>query len=414
MAQSDRRICIVLVALSCGCSTQPRALPQALDAGSFTGAGVDPFDVPLAGLSADDVRIFDQGDRLFDLPLRDYDGLGPLYTRTSCSACHAEATRGPGLVQKMAVVEADGVTPAADQSKLRYGHTVHPLMTAGAKTPIVPPDDDSNVKVTLRVGPPVLGRGYLEAVLDSEIERVAGEQAERDDAIHGRVNHVIYASEANSDQRFHQHQPGDTVIGRFGLKARIATLDDFVADALQGDMGITSPLRPAEFPNPDGLTDDLKPGIDTTEDNLNLRAMYVRMLAIPRRAQLDARGQALFAEIQCDACHTPALKTQPDYPIARLAGIDAPIFSDLLLHDMGDALADGISDGEAGGRDWRTTPLIGVRFDQTLMHDGRAQSVEEAVLAHDDPKSEARDAVQRYRDLEPADQQALLDYVSAL
>src|SRR5262249_41285169 len=163
---------------------------------------------------------------------------------------------------------------------LSFGQTVHPLTAAGAKRNIMPPADPS-VKVTIRVGPPVIGRGYLEAVLDSEILRVEAEQAARDDEIHGRANHVVYASEANSDTRFHQHQKGDHLIGRFGLKARIGTLDDFTADALQGDMGITSPLRPDEIPNPDGLTDDLKPGIDTTLENVNLRAMYVRMLAIP-------------------------------------------------------------------------------------------------------------------------------------
>src|SRR4030095_2977307 len=133
---------------------------------------------------------------------------------------------------------------------------------------------------------------------------------------------------------------------------------DFTGDALQGDMGITSPLRPNELPNPDGLTDDAKAGIDVPLESVQQRADYMGMIAIPRRESLPQRGAALFAQAKCDACHVPALKTRADYPIAALAGIDAPVFTDFLLHDMGDALADGVSgpDGEAGPRDWRSAP----------------------------------------------------------
>ena len=153
----------------------------------------------------------------------------------------------------MAVVLDDGVTTSPDQSALPFGATSRPLTTAGATRSIVPPSDAGvDVKVTTRVGPSILGRGYIEAILDSEIERVAAEQASRSDGIHGRINHVRYASESDSNLRFRAPAKGDLVIGRFGFKARIATLDDFTADALQGDMGITSPLRPTELPNPDG------------------------------------------------------------------------------------------------------------------------------------------------------------------
>lgn len=374
----------------------------------------DPFDVPVAGLAPADAQQFDAGDALFGLPLREYDGLGPLYTRTSCGACHQEGERGPGVVQKMVVVEADGWTPAGDQGRLPYGHTVHPLATAGGSTPIVPPPGDPSVKVTTRLSPAILGRGYLEAVADAEIERVAAEQATRGDAIHGRANHVSYGSQPNPETRFHDHRPGDVVIGRFGLKARIATLDDFTADALQGDMGITSPLRPVELPNPDGVTDDLKPGTDVTLESVNGRALYVRMTAIPARASGDARGPALFAVASCAVCHVPSLATRADYPLAPLAGIAAPIYSDLLLHDMGSARADGISEGEATGRDWRTAPLIGLRFERGLMHDGIASTIEEAIAAHAGPGSEANDSVAAFMALSAEDQALLLAFVSSL
>jgi CxxC motif-containing protein (DUF1111 family) len=414
-AMKRRRL--ALLGLSMGvlagaCDADPPAMMSSPGTQLF---GVnDPVDVPIAGLSAEDQAAFVNGDNLFDLPLRDGDGLGPLYTRTSCSSCHQDAERGPGSVQKMVVVEADGWTRAADQSKLPFGFTEHPLLTAGATTPIVPPAGDTTVKVTSRLGPPVLGRGYMEAVLDSEIERMAAEEAARPDAIHGRVNHVVYASQPNPDTRFHTHQPGDMVIGRFGVKARIATLDDFTADALQGDMGITSPLRPTEFANPDGLTDDLHPGVDITADSVNGRSQYVRTIAIPRRVQGDPRGPQLFDQVQCSACHVPSLRTRPDYPIAQLADIDAPIYSDLLLHDMGIERADGMAEGEATSRDFRTAPLIGLRFNKQYLRDGSAATIEDAILAHGATGSEAAGSVAAFQALSAADRALLVQFVSSL
>jgi CxxC motif-containing protein (DUF1111 family) len=400
---------------SAGCSSgesgsKPSPTPSA-------APHADPFDVPIVGLSAPFEADFNDGDIAFSTPMRDADGLGPLYTRTACDSCHATGVRGPGLVQKMSIVQADRITPAEDQSELAYGHTVHPLTAGGGKTPIVPPRDQ-NVLVTTRVGPPVLGRGFMEAVDDSEIERVESEQAARADAIHGRINHVTYASETSADERFSTHQKGDAVIGRFGLKARVATLDDFTADAFQGDMGITSPLRPNEFPNPDGLTDDGKPGLDVGTESVAIRAMYLRLLAIPHREASD-RGAKLFEETQCSACHVPSLHTRADYPVEQLADIDAAVYTDFLLHAMGSALADGLPrdpgvDGDAGSFDWRTAPLIGLRFNKTFLHDGRARTVADAIRLHRSDGSEASDAIDRYDALSDDDRKALLAFVESL
>lgn len=374
----------------------------------------DPFDVPIAHATEAELQLFATGDALFGLPLREADGLGPLYTRTSCGACHATGLRGPGSVQKMVVVLADGVTPSADQSALPFGHTVHPQLAAGATSAVLPPTDASlNVKVTSRIGPSILGRGYVEAILDSEIERVAAEQAKRSDAIHGRINHVVYASEANTDTRFHSHKKGDVLIGRFGLKARIGTLDDFTADALQGDMGITSPLRPVEFANPDGMKDDLKLGIDVTMESVNIRTNYVRLTAIPRRESV-INGAALFAQVKCSACHVPSMRTRKDYPIAAIADTDALVYTDLLLHDMGTDLADGIADGEATSRDWRTPPLIGLRFLKTYLHDSRATTLEQAVLLHGGPGSEAAESAALFSALSAAEKATFIAFVGSL
>ncbi len=371
----------------------------------------DPFDVPIDGVTSPQLKQFYDGDNLFDLPLRDADGLGPLYTRSACGACHDGGLRGPGSVEKMVVVDADGITASADQSKLPFGHTVHPLLTAGGMTPIEPPPNDPTIRTSFRIGPPILGRGYLEAIADSEIEKQESLQKKRSDAIHGRVNHVVYASQPNPDQTFNKHQPGDTLIGRFGLKARIGTLDEFAADALQGDMGITSPLRPTEFPNPDGLTDDDKHGVDMDADGVNGRANYVRLTAIPGRFSLDQDGQKIFEQSKCAVCHVPTMHTAADYPIPQLADIDAVVYTDMLIHDMGDALSDSMIEGDAHERDWRTPPLIGLRFDKTYLHDGRVTSIEAAIAAHG---GEASESVSLFDKLSSRDKAALLAFVGAL
>ncbi len=417
-------------ALACGGSptvSDATEATRATDAGvtfvADAGAGVDAapntdladsFDIPLRGITTEQLNQFFDGDRLFELTLRPFDGLGPLYTRASCGACHSGGVRGPGLVRRMAVMLVDGITVAPDQATLLpYGSTVRALLEAGAKTPIEPPTDPS-VRVSVRLGPSILGRGYLEAVADREILRVESAQALREDGIHGRANRVIYASEANPDTRFNAHAKGDSVIGRFGLKARIATLDEFVADALQGDMGITSPLRPTETVNPDGLTDDLKPGADVTADSVNGRATYMRLTAIPERRAATPEGLAAFDSALCSVCHVPSLATRADYPLAPLAGIAAPVFTDFLLHDMGEALADGIVEGGAGSRDWRTAPLLGLRFAKTYLHDGRASSIAEAIELHGTPGSEAAPSTALYHALSASSRDALVAYVLSL
>jgi CxxC motif-containing protein (DUF1111 family) len=392
------------------CSSATPSDPS-VDAGTdrFKPAG-DPSDVPINGIGKDLVTKFDEGDSLFDLPYRAPDGLGPLYIRAACGDCHSGAARGPGLVQKMAVVLPDGVTPDPDQTKLPFGHTLRLQLAAGAKTPLDAPKDPA-VKVTIRLGPPVLGRGYMEAILDSEIVRMETEQKTRTDGIHGHVNHVTFASTTSGDAAFFGYKQGDVVIGRFGLKARIATLDDFSADAFSGDMGMTSPMRPVEHDNPDGLTDDLHPGNDVPVESVNKLAMYMRLLAIPYRELPNAKGQAAFAAAKCNVCHAPSLKTRADYPIAVLAGIDAPVFTDLLVHDMGDALADGQEEGEAKSREWRTAPLMGIRFARTYLHDSRAASLDDAIKLH---AGEAKVSADLYQALSNDDRNALLDYVGSL
>jgi CxxC motif-containing protein (DUF1111 family) len=376
----------------------------------------DLADQPLAGLGGAALQRFQAGDRLFGTPLRLPDGLGPLYIRTSCAACHVAGGRGPGAVQKFQVVDVVTGLPVRDAPELSLGVTERPYAVAGATLPLVAPmalPGHALVR-SRRVGPAVMGRGYIEAILDSEIQARAAEQAARPDAIHGRVNRVTYHSQPVAGVAVsHAFGDGD-LIGRFGLKARVATLDDFTADAFQGDMGLTSPMRPDELANPEGLHDDLKPGVDVTADVVTTVAAYVRTIEIPTRSPPSGAGSTAFHATLCSVCHVPAMHTRADFPVAALADVDAPVFSDLLLHDMGETLADRLTDEQAGPRDWRTAPLIALRFQRAFLHDGRAPTIEQAILQHAGPGSEANDSVARFMALSPEDRAALLSFVEGL
>jgi CxxC motif-containing protein (DUF1111 family) len=292
-------------------------------------------------------------------------------------------------------------------------------VTAGAVTPVLVPDgglpSGVRVQVTGRVAPPLFGRGYLEAIADSEIERIAAEQALRSDGIRGRVQRVAFHAIGTTDPRFPVHVEGEAgLVGRFGVKARLATLDEVVADALQGDLGLTSRLRPAELPNPDGLADDLVPGVDLDDARLAALVVYARLLEIPERPGPDMRGAGLFDAIGCAVCHVPSLRTRADWPTSQLAGIDAPVYSDVLLHEMGADLADGQAEEGAGPGEFRTAPLIGLRYLPGYLHDGRAATLRDAIVGHRGPGSEANEVVGRFEALGQGDQEALIGFVGGL
>lgn len=403
------RVCAVIVLCLSACGDDAKKD----DLSGVTLVREDLSGRPLAKLSDEWLTRHNAGDALFDHLYLDTQGLGPVYIRSSCgNGCHQQDGRGPGAVRKMVLIDDEG-SPLADQSGLPFGNTVRPQTAGGAAEGITVPEDDQHLLVSTRMAPAVFGRGYMEAVADSEIMRLEAEQSERDDGISGRINWVTYASNRNPDSRFKTHDKGDVLIGRFGLKARIATLDDFTADAMQGDMGMTSDMRPDELPNPAGDSDEL-PGVDLMPDTINLIADYIRTLRIPARKLGDSEAAKLFEQTQCNVCHTPTLHTEPDYALSLLADIDAPIYTDMLLHDMGKSFSDGLGDQKATGSEWRTAPLMGLRFLKTYLHDGRAATIEQAIELHGAEGSEAAGSVQRFQALDDKSRAQLLDYVSAL
>lgn len=393
-------------ALLLACASSP-------DDTGLTVVAADPSEIPLGALSDDWTARFNAGDARFASAFRESQGLGPAYIRTACSSCHAEDARGPGAQTRMVVTEADGITPAADQSALPYGDLVRPYVAGGATTGVTVPDDVDGLLVTNRIGPAVFGRGYIDAVEVSEIERVEAEQAAAG-VVSGRINRVAWDGAVASDPRFYDYGPGDdALVGRFGMKASVPSLDRFVAGALQGDISITSPLLPDELPNPDGFDDDAHAGVDVSAEAVYELSDYVRLLDIPHRQSPDV-GPELFAAAGCAECHVPTLHTRADYPVPQLAGIDAPIYSDLLLHDRGDELADGIEQGDASGREWRTAPLIGLRFLGSYMHDGRASTLLEAIDTHSGAGSESAFSVTAFYALSADEQAQLLTWLQTL
>ncbi|MFT5434795.1 MAG: hypothetical protein ACI9OJ_005509, partial [Myxococcota bacterium] len=388
--------------------TAAEALPAEPAPDGLTLFSGDPGFPVIEGVDEQWLVIFDRGQREFDATFTAQDGLGPVYIEPSCSTCHFDSAEEKRIaVQKMTVLENG--SPSADQSSLTYGRTVRPRLAGGGLTAVVP---GVAMLVADRASPGLFGRGWMEAVDDDEIERIAVEQSMRSDGIAGIVNRVAYASEANSETPFHSYQAGDLgLIGRFGLKAQIATVDDFIAGAYLTDMSITSPLRPDELPNPDGLTDDERPGIDLGLDRLNNVADWTRLIAIPTRESGDPRGETLFTESGCAVCHVPSMKTRNDYPIAQMAGTDAHIYSDLLLHDMGPDATDGVIESDASATHWRTAPLIALSRMANFLHDGSAATIQDAIEGHG---GEAEPSVAAWLALDDSEQAALLDFVSSL
>jgi CxxC motif-containing protein (DUF1111 family) len=250
--------------------------------------------------------------------------------------------------------------------------------------------------LSLRMAPPLSGLGFLEALTEETILARVERQAEL--GLMGRANFVWNYSA----QR--------TILGRFGWKANQPSLRQQIASAFLNDLGVTSALFPAEncpLPQtacrafPRTTVPELKP------EQLDALEFYVRMLAAPVRRNPDdppvRRGEHLFAAIGCDHCHLPAI-----------ADADSMIhpYTDLLLHDMGEGLADGRPDFAAGPRDWRTAPLWGMgQQDGPYLHDGRARTLGEAILWHG---GEAHRARERFRTMAGGERAALLAFLKSL
>lgn len=446
-----------LAAIGALCAAFP-ASPESAAGGSSTVAmrSREAYSQPSPALPADRLPEFFLGRALFRqvwvIPPAldsDVDGLGPTFNRPSCVACHLKNGRGfapeavedplrtmlvrisiPGTTDKGAPLPhpayGDQLNDAAVPGVPREGRVlVHwqyrterfaDGSTIELRKPAIefaqlafgPVGDD--LLLSPRIGSPVFGLGLLEAVSDAALHAQAAR--EKPDGITGRVNLVW-------DESAQQKLPG-----RFGWKANVATLRQQVASALLGDLGITSPVLPREnCPPVQVACASAVNGGDPEISEAQLRSMvlYQQALAVPAaRTTADPaamRGKAVFMQAGCQHCHLPQLQTGAHPEHAWLSNQIIQPYTDLLLHDMGEALADGRPDFEASGRQWRTAPLWGIGLTKVIsdregyLHDGRARTLMEAIMWHG---GEAQAARERVRSLGASERADLIRFLESL
>ena len=370
----------------------------------------DLLDGPLDGLTEEELATFAAGDEQFERTFTPRDGLGPIFNDRGCGSCHSGD--GRGRPENNLIRISRGSDPALDVG----GPQIQDRAIPGAVPERVP----DGVDVSVRLPPPVFGVGLIEAIPVEAILANADPTDRDGDGISGRPNFVTPPDFVPATE------PGGGAgpqLGRFGRKAQVASLLQQVVEAYHQDVGITTDFLPVENPNPqagqgsEGADEVPDPELSAAIVAQNLA--YIRMLAPPAPGELTERrrrGAEIFSSIGCASCHVREFTTGPS-PVRSVEGRPVRLYSDLLLHDMGEALADDRPDGDATGREWRTAPLWGLRVmrdfldgDAFLLHDGRARSVEEAILLHGGEARAARDA---FASLSDADRAALLDFVES-
>lgn len=255
----------------------------------------------------------------------------------------------------------------------------------------------SDVLTSPRIPTPVFGRGLMEAIPEKTVLALADPEDKNNDGISGRPNYAWDSVKKS------------VALGRFGHKANIPNILEQTALAYVNDMGVSNSM----FPEKDGSSD-----ID--DETLKAATFYTQTLAVPARTLMDdpvvKRGETLFGQANCAVCHVSELRTG-NHEIKALANQTIYPYSDLLLHDMGLGLADGRPDFRASGTEWRTPPLWGLGLTQTALpysgylHDGRARTVEEAILWHG---GEADASKQAFKTMSSRDREALLRFLNSL
>ena len=416
------------------------------------------FALAAANLNNAERRIFEVGDSFFTqnwvtapASTEARDGLGPTFNAQSCSSCHTLDGRAQppadaddperGLLFRISRPGADPITGAPVPDPVYGGQlqdrailTVSPEGrfivayeeipgTYGDGTPYsllrpvytfadlafgqLHPD----ILVSPRIAPAVFGMGLLEAIPEADILAAADPDDADGDGISGRANLVW---DVRSE---------DTRVGRFGWKANVPTVEQQIAGAFHGDIGITSVLFPDE--NCPGNQVDCQSAPnggapEISEDRLGKVVFYNHTLAVPAMRDVDdpqvRQGARLFLAAGCGACHTPA-HTTGEHSLPAVSGQAIYPYTDLLLHDMGEGLADGRPDFLANGQEWRTPPLWGLGLIENvnnhtrLLHDGRARDIAEAILWHG---GEGAAAMEMFRNMSREEREALVRFLNSL
>lgn len=361
---------------------------------------------PLSSLTPSQQAAFNEGRTEFTDVETVADGLGPVFNGRSCAECHnIGATGGAGtqFVTRFgarngntfdalaslggSLIQVNGIGPADGSTHQFHGETVPAAanVTAHRRTTAL------------------FGLGFVDATPDADFFTMAQMQSARRNGVSGHAPLVDNIS------------AGMKTVGKFGWKGQNPTLFQFAGDAYMNEMGITNP----QFPNencPSGNCAELAfnpaPSINDTGAGVQALADFMTMLSAPPRGTVsrDANdGEAIFTRIGCSDCHVATMHTGAS-PIAALDHKVYHPYSDFLLHDMG-SLGDGIVQGDAGSQEMRTAPLWGLRFLTAYLHDGRAATFDDAILAHD---GEARASRNQFAALDAKSKAKLREFLKSL
>lgn len=365
------------------------------------------LDGPIEGLSTAEQAQFLAGDVAFNDEVFTVEtGLGPLFVATSCGSCHI----GDGKGHPFTTLTRLGQTLPNTLPDLSIGGPQLQHRAIPGYEPEKVPEGSPFMKFT---PPAVTGLGFLAALTDAQILEQADRNDADEDGISG-VPNLITPPEYFIPQWYHQEIEGK-YIGRFGKKAAAIDLLQQTVGAYNQDMGITSTFEPLDVAS--GLVTDPEVTDETVKDVV----FYLKTLKAPLPRRLDdpqvIKGKSLFTTIQCGACHTPEWTT-PESDIVALSDKTFYPYTDLLLHDMGPQLDDGVTEGSAETYEWKTPALWGLGLSPIsqggayfLMHDGRARSIEEAILMHGGEATESRNM---YEALNPDDQKAIIRFLESL
>ncbi|WP_305841716.1 di-heme oxidoreductase family protein [Photobacterium leiognathi] len=427
--------------------------------------GANAFSLPASNLPMSKRLDFSVGNSFFRNPWVQApattdarDGLGPIFNTNGCQNCHIKDGRGhppekddmnsvsmlvrmsiPALTneQKQQLIKS-GVIPeptygdqlqdfalpdAKPEGKIALTYTDVPVTFADGEVITLrkpslsitdlnygPMADD--VMLSARIAPPMIGLGLLEHIPEQTLKSFVAEQAAENKGVSGKLNQV-WDVRANK-----------TVTGRFGWKAGQPNLMQQNAAAFNGDIGLTNALFEQEnCTDKQTICAELSNGgkHEASEKVLTFVEFYSQHLAVPARRNINdpqvMKGEKLFANIGCQSCHRTQIKTAnvPERPALSEQMINP--YTDLLLHDMGEGLADNRPEFLANGQEWRTPPLWGLGYTEEVnghtnfLHDGRARSVMEAVLWHGGEAQTSRDKVLQ---LSKSDRQALVAFLDSL
>jgi len=367
----------------------------------------DILDGPIEGLTPEQKRMFLNGDVAFnDEIFTKESGLGPLFVANSCGTCHA----GDGKGHPFSTLTRFGQKDTIGNLFLGAGG---PQLQHRSIPGFQPEQIPAGASFSNFTPPANTGLGLLEAVPDAALLALADENDADRDGISGRPNWISIPQ--YSAIRPETITRNGKYIGRFGKKAAVFDLLQQTVNAYNQDMGVNSTFE--HYNTYNGQDADPEVTNQTVQDVV----FYLQTLKAPvQRFQNDGdvqAGRQIFTSINCAKCHTPQLQTG-NFPIAALANKSFSPFSDFLLHDMGPELNDGYTEGTALPSEWRTPPLWGLGLSKNsqgggyfLLHDGRARTIEQAILLHG---GEAQQSKTSFQQLSSTDKARIIKFLESL